>query len=278
MLDDRNDVTGLQNGIEKITNQWFHHRDPWHGISEEKLAATQLPEPLKWLYRFAGEWPSDNWWETVFAYQDRLLPFESLAIEEGKLVFVVENQGVWHAGTLTAEEDPPVWARLNEPDSPWLKVSDSLMQFLVTFCLHETVYGALHKTHVDGILDRFVQMGCHITPLWLDAPYICLRDDQVTRPLSFHLVDGRYLVMSNGFCGTWVDEPWKHFPDLFEEVKHPKVHPIQIHLPLPEDVRIPSFVRQSHLRNLIRRHKWQLDYHQQMMANYQQMVRKLEEG
>jgi len=95
MFDKRDDRKHLRSCVEQITRQWFGYRGPWHSIAEKKLAETRLPKPLLWLYGFAGEWPSDNWWETVFAYQDMLLPFEALFSHDGKLVFVSENQGVW---------------------------------------------------------------------------------------------------------------------------------------------------------------------------------------
>lgn len=276
MLDDRNDLSGLRIGVEKITQQWFGERGPWLGISDEKLAQTKLPEPLKWIFQFAGEWRSDNRWETVYAYQDMLLPFESLFVQDGKLVFVVENQGVWQVGTLTSGEDPPVWVRENEPGSPWQKLGDSLTEFLVTFCLHEIVFGAPYRSSVMGVLARFEQLGCHIAPLWLDAPYPWLIDGMVSRPLSFHLVDGRFLVMDDRWCGTSAVEPWRRFPDLFTEPPEPSAG-VPGHLPLPDSLPVPTFLRKSHLQNLIRRHQSQAEYHQQMIVQYEQLIEKLDQ-
>ncbi|MCM2370698.1 hypothetical protein [Aporhodopirellula aestuarii] len=274
MLDDRTDLDGLRSGIEKITEQWFGHRGPWMGISAEKLSGTRMPDPLKWIYHFAGEWPSSSWWESVFAYQDRLLPFESLEVCEGKLVFVIENQGCWMIGTLTEGSDPPVWVRENEDGAPWRKLGDSLTEFLVTFCLHEIVFGARYRTHVDNILDRFRELGCHVSPLWINSPYVYLFDDQATRPISFHMVDGKFLVMDDGWCGTSVETPWERFPDLFQK---PDESPrrIQGHEPFPDDMDIPDFVRKSHIETLIRRHQMQADYHQDMILKYSLMIEQL---
>lgn len=275
MFDKANGLEHLRTSVQTITKQWFEHRGPWLGISEEKIAQTKLPEPLRWIYRFAGEWPSDNWWETVFAYQDMLLPFESLSIKDGKLVFVVENQGCWDVGTDTSGEDPPVWVRENEDHAPWQKLCDSLTEFLVTFCLHEVVFGSRYRTHVENILGRFEKLGCHISPLWLDAPYVYLFDDIVSRPISFHMVDGRFLVMDNAWCGTSVDEPWRQFPELFK-VPEEQPRSIEGHLPFPADIEIPDFVRKSHIQNLIRRHQRQADYHQGMISKYEQMLQKMD--
>ena len=38
-----------------------------------------------------SQWPGDNFWRSAFAYQDRLIPFELLAVHQGKLVFLEEN-------------------------------------------------------------------------------------------------------------------------------------------------------------------------------------------
>jgi len=106
--------------------------------------------------------------------------------------------------------------RENEDDAPWHKLCDSLTDFLVTFCLHEIVFGARHLAHAENILDKFDQLDCQISPLWLDAPYVYLFEGKVSRPISFHMVDGRLLIMDNSWCGTSMDEPWVRFPELFE--------------------------------------------------------------
>ena len=276
MFDNRDDPAYLRSCVEQITRQWFGYRVPWYGIAEEKLAETRLPTPLRWLYAFAGEWPSDNSWETVFAYQDILLPFEMLFAQDGKLVFVSENQGVWHVGTLPHGDDPPVWVRENEDGAPWQKLCDSLTEFLVTFCLHEIVFGARYRTYVDNILDRFDQLECHISPLW-HGSYVHLFDGKVSRPISFHMVDGRFLVMDNGWCGTSVDEPWVKFPDLFKIPDEPS-RGFNAFGPMPEHLAIPDFIRKSHLENLIRRHEAQAEYHQEMIAKYTRMLDGIDES
>lgn len=271
MFDNRDDLGDLRSSVERITYQWFGFRGPWHGIADEKLVETELPTPLRWLYGFAGEWPSDNNWQSIFAYQDVLLPFEVLFSHDSKLVFVAENQDVWHAGTLSRGDDPPVWVRTNERNATWRTLCDSLTQFLVTFCLHEIVFGSRYRAHADHILDRFDKMGCHISPLWLNGPYVNMLDGDACRPISFHLVDGRYLVMDNSWCGTSSDEPWVRFPDLF---KLPNEHGrgIDPFAPIPDQVSVPDFIRKSHLEKLIRRHESQAEYHHVMIAKYTHML------
>ncbi len=277
MFDRRHDRHDLRTSIERMTELWFGHRGPWHGIAADKLAATRLPAPLRWLYGFAGEWPSNNAWESVFAYQDLLLPFETLFMDDGKLVFVSENQGVWLVGTLPDGDDPPVWVRENEPESPWYKLCDSLTEFLVTFCLHEIVFGARYRAHGKNLLDRFRSHGCHISPMWLDGPYVGhgqTFEDCVDHTISFHMVDGKLLVMDDGWCGTSMDEPWIRFPDLFK-IPDPPSPGYDSLAPLPEHLAVPSFIRKSHLENLVRRHATQAEFHQKKIAQYRSMLEEM---
>lgn len=271
MFDKRDDPEYLHTCVETITRQWFGHRCPWYGISEEKLAATRLPKPLRRLYSFAGEWPTGNNWESIYAYQDMLLPFETLFSREGKVVFVSENQGVWQAGTLPYGDDPPVWFRVNKQDEPWRKLCDSLTEFLITFCLHEIVFGARHVTCADKILDRFDQIECHISPLWIDGPYVSMVDDIAPTSISFHLVDGQYLVMNNSWCGTSIAEPWLQNPDFFTDADD-RGHTFDANYPLPDHPAIPDFIQKNQLNNLIHRHEEQAAYHHEMIEKYTQMI------
>src|SRR5262245_9307260 len=117
MFDRTDDPRYLQARLEAFMTRWHGHRKPWFGIAAEKLAQTNLPQPLAWLYGFAGEWESRHYWDTLLGNQDCLIHFEDLAIADGKLVFINENQGVWQVGTDSAGDDPPVWASMD--DGPW---------------------------------------------------------------------------------------------------------------------------------------------------------------
>ena len=262
MFDRRDDPASLLTSLERMTRTWFWTAGEAYGIDEQKLAATRLPTPLRWLYGFAGEWRSDNNWESLFAFQDVLLPFECLSLEHGKLVFVVENQAVWRAGTLPDGDDPPVWIQV--PDEPWQKLCDSLTHFLLTFCLHEMVLGSRYIGSGDNLVETFSNAGCHISPIWLDGPYVKTWDDDLQRPMSFHMVDGRFLVMENHWCGTFQDEPWNKFPILFQE---PEPEPAT-QVPLLDNLSVPASIRRTHLQGLIARHENYARYHQEMAEKY----------
>ena len=136
MFDRTDDPEYLQGRLEAFITHWHGWRRSWFGVAQEKIQQTQLPQPLAWLYGFAGEWHGQHYWDTLLGNQDCLIHFEDLTIRDGKLVFISENQGVWQVGTDPAGDNPPVWASID--DGPWQLLDNSLTCFLVTFVLHET--------------------------------------------------------------------------------------------------------------------------------------------
>src|SRR5712691_3766904 len=108
MFDLRDNPEHLMTSLEKFLRLWHVPTSSWSGIDKDKLQETQLPEPLRRFFEFAGEWPSDNWFGSRFVNQDILLPFELLRVEDAKLLFGFESQGVWKCATERDGRDPPV--------------------------------------------------------------------------------------------------------------------------------------------------------------------------
>src|SRR5688572_15846345 len=118
MFDNRTDPVHLINSLQQFMNRWCHpSQKTWFGIDENKLAETQLPDPLRQVYAFAGNWPGNNYYRSIFANQDCLLPFELLSTRDEKLLFGHECQGVWSSATEPRGKDPSVWISLD--DGPW---------------------------------------------------------------------------------------------------------------------------------------------------------------
>ncbi len=256
MFDRKDDPAYLQSCLESFISRWQGPRKPWFGIAAEKMESVRLPQPLRWFYAFAGEWPGRYYWDTLFGNADCLLGFESLYARDGKLVFVVENQAVWELATEREGDDPPVWAATR--DNPWQMLCSSLTRFLVTFILHETVFGGLNFATSDGIRQKFTAAGMHVAPLWLDEPYPWLGFNGLeARPISFYMANGRYLIMDDDWCGTNEAAPWEEIPTIFQRKERPSAtHPgFDPYSPMPEHLRIPAFLRQSHLKNAIRQHE-----------------------
>jgi len=269
MFDRTDDPRYLQARLEAFITRWHGDRKPWFGIAAEKIEQTQLPQPLGWLYGFAGEWHGRNYWDTLLGNQDHLIHFEDLAIRDGKLVFVNENQGVWQVGTDPAGEDPPVWACID--DGPWQLLDDSLTRFLVTFALHETAYGCDHSGSADDVIGQLTDAGMHVSPLWLKHLYPAFRDGNVGRPLTFHVANGKYLVMDNSWCATNEESPWLTFPSIFKPRPQPGER-IDSYEPLPAHIEVPEVMRRHWLENLMRKHEAALEYHQGRCNLYRKML------
>jgi hypothetical protein len=277
MFDRPDDHHYLQARLEAFITHWHGWRSPWFGIAAEKIEQTQLPQPLAWLYGFAGEWHGRYYWDKLLGNQDCLISFEDLAVRNGKLVFVSENQAVWQVGTESAGEDPPVWACFD--NGPWQPLDASLTQFLVTFVLHETVLGCQHVGKAHDALERLTAAGMHLSPLWLDHPYPSLIDGSASRPLSFHVANGTHLVMNNHWCATNAESPWVALPSIFKpKEKQKSSGGLDPYEPIPDHIQLPSFIRRSHLENAIRLHEAEAEYHEQRCKLYRKMMIDLDAG
>jgi len=66
----------------------------------------------------------------------------SLTRDQDKVVFYVENQGVWLWGFEPGAADPAVWDRENQPDRAWQPTGESLSTFLLHAAVFEAILGA----------------------------------------------------------------------------------------------------------------------------------------
>jgi hypothetical protein len=276
MFDRPDDPLYLQARLEAFLECWHGHRKPWFGIALETIKATQLPQPLAWLYGFAGEWQSRNYWDTLLGNQDCLLHFEDLHLRDGKLAFINENQGVWQAGTNLTGDDPPVWATLD--DGPWQLIDESLTRFLVTFVLHETVFGCEHLGTADDVIGQLTAAGMYVVPLWLDHPYPAFDDNGAARPISFHIAEFRYLVMDNHWCATNRESPWIALPAIFKEKEaRQPTGKFSLYDPLPDHIQLPSIIRRNHLEQAIRRHETAIQYHEARREFFRHLLGELKQ-
>jgi hypothetical protein len=105
----------------------------------------ELPEPLRRLYGLAAK-------RDLFG-QNRLVKAEDLAVEDGKLGFYIENQGVcvW-AVDHPAGHDPPVFVRGNAWGDPWVEEAPTLSGFVIQMVIFEAVLCAGHfSARHDGL-------------------------------------------------------------------------------------------------------------------------------
>jgi hypothetical protein len=80
-------------------------------------------------------------WERPIVVQNQLVPRDGAQIEDGPVVFYVENQGVW-LWAYGEGEDPPVYDRENEEGRSWQPSGVSLSDFMFQMTVVETVWGA----------------------------------------------------------------------------------------------------------------------------------------
>jgi hypothetical protein len=84
----------------------------------------------------------------------------------GKTMFYVENQGVSTWAIDAGGEDPSVYKRTSEWDSPWVLESDSLSAFLIQVLVLEAVYAAPFNARHDGLGARgLAKLAKRVLPL-----------------------------------------------------------------------------------------------------------------
>jgi hypothetical protein len=113
--------------------------------------------------------------------------------EDGKVEFIVEDQGCWSLATLPEGADPPVWTDSRDLDietnEKWTKVNDSLIHVLITFCFQELTFGAKFGVWDDDLTEYFRSDHAAVQPLWLGGQYA-----YPELPYNFYLMDGDVLV------------------------------------------------------------------------------------
>jgi hypothetical protein len=106
-------------------------------MSEADLGGLPLPMPLRWWYRWAGKRSE------ILGRQNRLLVprdferrYNMLRINNGRLCFYDENQGVYQWSTDRTGDDPPVFGRY-EGKGRWAHERTTLSEHLILACLFE---------------------------------------------------------------------------------------------------------------------------------------------
>jgi hypothetical protein len=111
----------------------------WYGPPERPPVAVAtdgngVPGPLRDWFELTSRW------STPVTAQNRVL--RQPRIEDGKLVFWVENQGVWVWATTADGADPEVYDRENVAGAVWQPTGARLSTFLLHIAVFEAVMGA----------------------------------------------------------------------------------------------------------------------------------------
>jgi hypothetical protein len=115
----------------------------WYGLPDREATlvptgAIEVPQPLRAWYELASRW------SRPLGTQNQLLGPDRVRVQDGKLVFWVENQGVWLWACDRAGDDPAVFDRENQPGKQWQPTGAVLSTFLLHVAAFEAVMGARH--------------------------------------------------------------------------------------------------------------------------------------
>jgi hypothetical protein len=146
--------------LRRLVEYWHGPIGPEDGFGGQELEGLAMPHPLWRWYRWAGRRRSP------MRGQNFLLDPDRLRIEDGKLLFYVENQGCYRWGTDVEGDDPPVFGR-RETSDPWDPEGITLSEHLILACLFEAImchspYGASASWLEVSVLDRIAE---HIPPI-----------------------------------------------------------------------------------------------------------------
>lgn len=185
--------------------QWAGSLRPGYGLDEAAIPAS-LPQALRSLYRAAGRWPSLDRSDAagqdcgLFGAQDALLPPARLRYGNGKITFLMENQGNWICQVEADGDASPVYSNaaglwedgITEPEI----VHPSLPHFLVTYCLQELVFGAPYAGTWSGDLQD-PSLSVFLQPVWINGSYVFKEPSH-----SFYLC-GDGLLLMDYFGDVW---------------------------------------------------------------------------
>ena len=123
-------ITALTN--ESTTAERIHALrifvERWYGGDDGEVSV-DAPAPLREVHRLASK-------RNVFG-QNRLVPANDLVVEDGKMIFYVENQGVCSWAIDPTLDDPPVLVRSNDGEA-WSIEAPTLSGFLIQAVIFET--------------------------------------------------------------------------------------------------------------------------------------------
>src|SRR5262249_12896422 len=133
--------------LQNLIEFWHGPIRPEDGMTDAEMTSLPLPLPLRWWYRFAGKRAEIMSGQNIlFVPRDFQNRHRMLQIVNDRLLFYVENQGVYQWSTLQHGDDSPVFGRF-EGRGRWAKEQVTLSEHLILMCLFEAVmchanYGA----------------------------------------------------------------------------------------------------------------------------------------
>lgn len=144
--------------LDRFLTRWYGQPD--RGAAPAVQTGHRMPRPLCEWFQVVSRW------SRPIAVQNRVLGVDEVWVEDGRLVFWVENQGVWLWGVDLEGDDPRVYDRENEPGRPWQPTSVTLSVFLVHVAVFEAVWNAQFGAVAAWITpDRLDEVLAPLTPI-----------------------------------------------------------------------------------------------------------------
>jgi len=123
--------------LRRLADYWHGPIGAGEGFPEEELRGRTMPYPLRCWYQQAGRH------ESIMSGQNKFFGPDELELDqEGRLLFYVENQGVYLWCTTMDGDDPPVWGKFNEAGIPWTEEGMKLSEFLIGACMFQAIMDA----------------------------------------------------------------------------------------------------------------------------------------
>ena len=219
--------------LQQLVNYWHGPIRPEDGMSDAEIGSSMpLPLPLRWWYRWAGKRTEIMSGQNILLvprdYEHR---YRMLGLKDGRLLFYVENQGVYQWSTLPHGDDPPVFGRW-ERKGRWAREKITLSEHLILMCLFEAVfchanYGASIAWLEEERLDEIVK---NIPPLairpwrWLglrffvgQGAFVCAGENRNPKK-KYHPGEKRYYSVWVGakteyplqFLKPFLDDKWEY--------------------------------------------------------------------
>jgi hypothetical protein len=122
--------------LQHVVEYWHAPIRAKDGMSDAELAGSCVPAALRWWYRWAGRRSEIMTGQNIlFAPRgEHGQPF----MLDDRLLFYVENQGVYQWATLADGDDPAVFGRY-EDNQPWHAEGMRVSEHLILTCLFEAI-------------------------------------------------------------------------------------------------------------------------------------------
>jgi hypothetical protein len=152
--------------LQKLVEFWHGPIRPEDGMSDAEMTSLPMPLPLRFWYRWAGkrdDMVRQNW---ILVPRDFEHRYRMLRVEHGRLIFYVENQGVYEWATLQHGDAPPVFGRL-EGRGRWANERITLSEHLILMVLFKAI--TCHAQYEASVAwldkDKLQRLSRHIPPL-----------------------------------------------------------------------------------------------------------------